>query len=509
MTVEEGSAVIEQGEQMDAASWDEFIRSELRSTFDAYLAKPAFLLKDSRTEAQTTADYAGRELLELVQNAADAASETGGGGRVLIEVNGDTLYVANTGEYFRKRGVAALMTAHTSDKPTRAARMIGAKGLGFRAILNWTDAPIISSGSLEIGFSRIHAKAVVDQLAASNIEIATNFSETTFNQPPLLVFPATGDELERLGDIRTSELLQHARTLREEGYDTVIAAPLRDKRALQHLVEQASLFEPSFLLFVESLQAICIRLPESEERRWKKDIKENGDVSLLLETDHETVEQKWILRQRRDGIGEGEGRKEFELAIALRLDASNTANRLHSFFPTSLPLPFSGLFHATLELDSSRKTINDGSEKNQVVLAALGRFHAEVLDELRKSKRVTDPLRWLLAHQPFPDALKPVAEASWARARLLPLVRCMDGAWRSSDQARVGPPGYSSYLPQRIFGQLASVTETAHEDILRKSLKVSALGSKEIVAKLRDADLSLAERAKAISGIAESVRSFV
>jgi len=133
MTVEEGSAVIEQGEQMDAASWDEFIRSELRSTFDAYLAKPAFLLKDSRTEAQTTADYAGRELLELVQNAADAASETGGGGRVLIEVNGDTLYVANTGEYFRKRGVAALMTAHTSDKPTRAARMIGAKGLGFRA----------------------------------------------------------------------------------------------------------------------------------------------------------------------------------------------------------------------------------------------------------------------------------------------------------------------------------------------------------------------------------------
>jgi hypothetical protein len=81
----------------------------------------------------------------------------------------------------------------------------------------------------------------------------------------------------------------------------------------------------------------------------------------------------------------------------------------------------------------------------------------------------------------------------------------MDGAWRSSDQARVGPPGYSSYLPQRIFGQLASVTETAHEDILRKNLKVSALGSKEIVAALREADLSLAERAKAIAGIARSL----
>jgi len=76
MTVEEGLAVIELGEQMDAASWNEFIASELQSTFDAYLAKPAFLLGHSRTEAQTAADYAGRELLELVQNAADAASET-------------------------------------------------------------------------------------------------------------------------------------------------------------------------------------------------------------------------------------------------------------------------------------------------------------------------------------------------------------------------------------------------------------------------------------------------
>ncbi len=362
MTDETGLAVIEPNEQMSAVSWDEFIASELESTFKAYLAKPAFLLGHSGTETQTAADYAGRELLELVQNAADAASETGGGGRVLIEVNGNTLFVANTGQPFRKRGVAALMTANTSDKPTRAARMIGAKGLGFRAILNWTDAPIISSGSLEIGFSRIHTRAVVDQLAASNIEIASNFSETTFNQPPLLVFPATGDELERLGDVRTSELLQHARILRAEGYDTVIAAPLR-VGALQLLVEQACLFEPSFLLFVKSLHAICIRLPDTKEKKWRKDTKENGDVSLLLETDQKTVEQKWFIQQRNGSIGEGESSTEFELAIAIGLDADNTANRLHSYFPTSLSLPFFGLFHATLDLDSSRKTINDGSEK--------------------------------------------------------------------------------------------------------------------------------------------------
>ncbi|KEQ03682.1 hypothetical protein GV67_12490 [Pseudorhizobium pelagicum] len=185
-------------EHMTGEAWAAFIDAELQSTCKAYLEKPAFLLGHSRTEQQTTADYAGRELLELVQNAADAASEVGGSGRVLIEVTHEALYVANTGQPFRRGGVASLMTAHTSDKPTRAARMIGAKGLGFRAILNWSEAPIISSGALELGFSRTHARAVVAELARQNVEIESSFSGVTSNLPPLLVFPAHGTELETL-----------------------------------------------------------------------------------------------------------------------------------------------------------------------------------------------------------------------------------------------------------------------------------------------------------------------
>lgn len=67
---------------MTGEAWAAFIAAELKSTCKAYIEKPAFLLGHSRTEKQTTADYAGRELLELVQNAADAASEVGGSGRV-------------------------------------------------------------------------------------------------------------------------------------------------------------------------------------------------------------------------------------------------------------------------------------------------------------------------------------------------------------------------------------------------------------------------------------------
>lgn len=504
MSVNQESSARAHETHMTGEAWAAFIAAELKATCKAYIEKPAFLLGHSRTEKQTTADYAGRELLELVQNAADAASEVGGSGRVLIEVTQDALYVANTGQPFRKGGVASLMTAHTSDKPTRAARMIGAKGLGFRAILNWTEAPIISSGALELGFSRTHARALVAELAHQNAEIAASFSGDNPNLPPLLVFPATGAELDSLGDSGTQAVVRHARRLREDGYDTVIAAPLGSTNALKRVVEQATQFQPSFLLFVRALDEIRIRLPGHDEKRWTKGVKDDGDISLLLECGSEASTQDWIVRQRVGTIGEGENVREFELAIAIRSGETNAPGKLHSFFPTSLPLPFSGLFHATLELDSSRKTINEDSQHNIEVLRALGRLHAEMLTELRKMGRISEPLDWLIAHQEFPDALKPVSEAAWLRAKDLPIVRSMDRVWRKPDKARIGPINYAEYLPARLFGQLASVSSTDAEALLRHELGVPMVSAKDILNTLRAADLSFSERAKAIVGIAKA-----
>lgn len=504
MAMTQEASTREHETHMTGEAWAAFIAAELKSTCKAYLEKPAFLLGHSRTEKQTAADYAGRELLELVQNAADAASEVGGSGRVLIEVTEDALYVANTGQPFRKGGVASLMTAHTSDKPTRAARMIGAKGLGFRAILNWTEAPIISSGALELGFSRAHARTLVASLATQNAEIAANFSRENLNLPPLLVFPATGTELDSLDELRTQAVLRYARKLREDGYDTVIAAPLDNAKVIKRAKEQATQFQSSFLLFVRALDEIRIRLPDCEEKKWSKDVKDNGDVSLLLETGSAASTQDWIVRQKVGAIGQGENGREFELAIAIRSGEKNSPGKLHSFFPTSLPLPFAGLFHATLELNSSRKTINENSQHNLEVLQALGRLHAEMLSELRKSGRITEPLDWLIAHQEFPDALKPVAEAAWLRASDLPIVRCMDRAWRKPGNARIGPAKYAEYLPARLFSQLASVSSVNAETLLRDELRVPMVNTKDIVDILRGAELSFSERAKAIVGIAKA-----
>lgn len=68
-----------------------FVRTEVEATDAAYLSKPNFLLGHDRGERGATRDYADRELLELVQNAADAAAETDRPGRVHFEVMSQAL----------------------------------------------------------------------------------------------------------------------------------------------------------------------------------------------------------------------------------------------------------------------------------------------------------------------------------------------------------------------------------------------------------------------------------
>lgn len=80
-----------------SAEWFSWLTREERKTREAYLAKPATLIADYRKEKEITHDYEGREILELLQNAADQAAEKKEKGRVVIELSHEGLIVANTG----------------------------------------------------------------------------------------------------------------------------------------------------------------------------------------------------------------------------------------------------------------------------------------------------------------------------------------------------------------------------------------------------------------------------
>jgi hypothetical protein len=100
----------------------------------------------------TAADYHGRFLIELVQNANDAHERGQRDGQIdvlLVEDEGDfgTLYVANFGKPFSHDDVVALSRIGMPTKPP--GESIGNKGLGFRSVSHVCDAPEIYSQAPE------------------------------------------------------------------------------------------------------------------------------------------------------------------------------------------------------------------------------------------------------------------------------------------------------------------------------------------------------------------------
>lgn len=496
------------GEVLDATAWHVFLQSEMRATRDVFLTKPRLLLAHVRSERQTADDYAGRELLELVQNAADAATEVGGGGRVRIEVTPEGLVVANTGHPFQPGGVESLMTPNASDKPGRKVALIGAKGLGFRSLLNWSQEPVISSGELEIGFSRTHAAAEVAALAGESPALAAMCESEDEPPVPVLAFPAFGDALEDLHSPAGRALLDRARELRALDYDTVVAAPFDRDGALERAIRQAGEFEPTFLLFVESIDQIEVQVTDRPLVRWRRTSVGADTYGLEVEVDGSLTEQTWICLRRRGEISMRGRRKprNYELAVALRVDETNRPGFLHSYFPTSIPLPFSALMHATLELDSNRKTIKEDSGLNELVLRDLGAFYAEALARLAKSKKLGNALDFLARGAAFPAALEDFESTVYRTARQMPIVPTMKGRRMSAENGSVGPPGYESYLPTRLFGDLAKCRGPEDRAVLER-LDVAELSAESLVRRLRRSDLTLDERAKAVVGIARSLNA--
>jgi hypothetical protein len=508
LTEENGLSSQEEPMPRDAAEWAEWIEARISETDTAYLAKPDWLKGHFNGETSTARDYAGREVLELVQNAADAAAEREGHGRVRIEISQHGLCVANTGMPFRPGGVRSLMTAHISDKPDRQAMLIGAKGLGFRALLNWSVEPFITSGALEIGFSRAHAVRHVQRLAEQSPRLAKLVASSRKPPAPILAFPVHSSTLDRMTSEANRTLVARSRALRGEGYDTVVAAAFDNPKAHERAIVQLAEFRPDFLLFVKALDEISLQVEGELEIRWKKTEPAANDFVLEIITGEDREEQRWVCHRRRRAVPDPEdpdgGIRPCELAIALGRSSDNAAGHLHSYFPTSVKLPFPALFHATLELDSNRKTLNANSVVNAAVLSELATFFAEFLLKLRQTRVISDPIEFLSSEESFPEPLRPFEEAVYAAARLRALVPTLAGLHVAADETKLGPAGYGQFLPSRFFGSLARCRNDSDRRTLER-LGVGPLDPASMIDDLKSLPLTIPERANAIVGIAKAL----
>lgn len=174
--------------------------------------------------------YGYRQILELIQNAADAVLEAhevepdqNSESRIEVLLDGSYLYVANTGSPFSSEGIEALLRSHASPK---RGNQIGRFGLGFKSLLRLGGRIDIASGTIAFEFHPERCRQ----------ELKSRFK--VHDAPGLrLAWPLNND---------SGEMLRS----RFPWATTVVRAEVTSEGFLDHLRNELSAFPAEFLLFL-------------------------------------------------------------------------------------------------------------------------------------------------------------------------------------------------------------------------------------------------------------------
>jgi hypothetical protein len=162
-----------------------------RRVLAAWADSPARFREDANAEEDLVrGGYRDRLLVELAQNAADAAARAGVPGRLRLELadvggGGEVLHAANTGAPLDAAGVAGLASLRASAKRDDRGSVgrsvvpggppvhtVGRFGVGFAAVLAVSDEPAVHSLHGGVRFSAARTRAEVDGIDALAGEVA-------------------------------------------------------------------------------------------------------------------------------------------------------------------------------------------------------------------------------------------------------------------------------------------------------------------------------------------------
>ncbi|GIH91788.1 sacsin N-terminal ATP-binding-like domain-containing protein [Planobispora siamensis] len=217
---------------------DTFGTDRLRSAvLAAWTASPARFREDANAEEDfALGGYRDRLIVELAQNAADAALRAGVPGRLRLSLREGVLSAANTGAPIDTAGIESLSTLRASAKRDEAAAT-GRFGVGFAAVVSVCDEPVIGSlGSGVVRWSREQTAALVAAEPALAGELAERGGHV-----PLLRLPFPGGPVEI-----------------PQGFDTLVRLPLRDEAAVQAVRTMLREAGPALVIGMPALESIEI-----------------------------------------------------------------------------------------------------------------------------------------------------------------------------------------------------------------------------------------------------------
>ncbi|MER8031090.1 molecular chaperone Hsp90 [Streptomyces bauhiniae] len=321
-----------------------------RGVLDAWATSPARFREDANAEEDLVlGGYRDRLVVELAQNAADAAARADTPGRLRLTLQGGVLIAANTGAPLDAAGVESLSTLRASAKRERYDEhaTVGRFGVGFAAVLSVTDEPALVGRHGGVRWSLAEARELT--------------AETSRHSPGL------GDEVRRRdGHVPLLRLPFAAEGTAPDPYDTAVILPLRDAAAASLAERLLDAVDDSLLLALPGLEEVVIEVEGREPRtlrrrsedavtvvedsrdgttRWRT-VAAHGPLDAALLADRpveERLRPHWSVTWAVPEDGEG------------RPVRPRTAPVLHAPTPSDEPLGFPGVLIASFPLDTTRR----------------------------------------------------------------------------------------------------------------------------------------------------------
>ncbi|MEU2179887.1 sacsin N-terminal ATP-binding-like domain-containing protein [Streptomyces thermolilacinus] len=351
-----------------------------RGVLDAWGAGPARFREDANAEEELSlGGYRDRLVVELAQNAADAAARAGAPGRLRLtlhpaDADGPAvLAAANTGAPLDATGVESLSTLRASAKREGHEGAVGRFGVGFAAVLAVTDEPAVIGRHGGVRWSLAEARDMAARAAKAS--------------------PGLGDELRRRdGHVPLLRLPLPAEGAPPSGYDTVVVLPLRDAGAVDLVERLLAGIGDTLLLTLPGLAEIVVETPEGT-----RTLTRGRDEEYTVVDDSARGTTRWRTVTRtgpitpellRDRPVEERLRPHWSVTWAVPVDAEgaparpDTAPVVHAPTPTDEPLTVPALLIASFPLDSTRRHPAPGPLTDFIVARA-AEAYAELLTAWR------------------------------------------------------------------------------------------------------------------------------
>ena len=456
---------------MDTTAYmDAFLKDLIDQRLRSYEAEPGRLKEDAGREATVLAGgYGYRQILELVQNGADALIEQreqdgvqADAGRIHVRLHDRHLYVANTGAPFTKEGLVTLLS---SDVSTKRGNQIGRFGLGFKSLLKLggrIDVFTRRSGAIRFDPERCHA------------ELCDRFKVQTAPRLRLAWFL---DEEERAADPILGEL---------SWAETVVRAAIFSDDLLGPLRNELLAFPAEFLLFFPIPTVLTLESDAQAPREIS--LKDDGQDRVLHDGSTST---RWRLAQREvricdrralDDATHIHGRESVPVAWAMPIEGRREEKgRFWAFFPTKTQTYLPGIVNAPWKLNSDRNAII-GGEWNRVLMTEAAALIAENLSGLASPDEPARPLDAFPRQMVGKDEdAAPLVEALWERLETSAVIADAAGTLRAASEVRRHPWDAPKFAEEwRALSKQSELHQLVHPGCLegQRASRLNALATR-------------------------------